>query len=301
VVEEGDPDGRVTVISRDRRRRATRRLPLAIDDARGPLALLLRIVASFRPTRGLRLTAEASAPAGAGLGGSSTLGIAAAGAVSRWCGTHLPPARLLRRVMSLETIELGVPTGEQDYLAALHGGLSAYHHEPDGTRRETLRIHPGLAERLVLAYTGRPRRSGLSNWDMFRRFVDGERATVRRMETIAAIAREMVDALRAGDLETTGRLVGEEGALRYALAPSVSTPELARADRAARSAGAIGVKVCGAGGGGCLVAFAGRGRRAAVAAALAASGARVREARIARRGLRARGRIPIRGRRSAGS
>jgi D-glycero-alpha-D-manno-heptose-7-phosphate kinase len=108
----------------------------------------------------------------------------------------------------------------------------------------------------------------------------------------------MVDALRLGDLEAAGKLVGEEGKLRYALAPSVSTPELRRAHRAAERAGAIGVKVCGAGGGGCLVAFAGRARHAAVAAALAASGARVLATRIAHRGLRAR---EVRGRSSAGS
>ena len=181
--------------------------------------------------------------------------------------------------MNHEAALLGVPTGNQDYLAAVHGGLSAYHHEPDGTRRERLPLAVGLEQRLVLAYTGQPRHSGFSNWDMFRRFVDGERVTVSRMESIARIARELVDALRAGDLETTGRLIGEEGRLRYRLAPSVGTRALLAADRAARRAGALGVKVCGAGGGGCLVAFAREGRTAEVACAIASTDSRPRTRR----------------------
>jgi D-glycero-alpha-D-manno-heptose-7-phosphate kinase len=190
--------------------------------------------------------------------------------------------------MNLEAVELGVPTGNQDYLAAVHGGLAAYHHGTDGTRREPLVVPRGLDERLVLAYTGEPRSSGYSNWDMFRRFVEGERTTVRRLHEIAEVARELLAALRARDLDAAGRLLGVEGKLRYRLAPSVATPALHRAGRAARGAGALGVKVCGAGGGGCLVAFAAAGRGEDVARAMAASGAQVLRPAVARSGLRVR-------------
>ncbi len=108
---------------------------------------------------------------------------------------------------------------------------------------------------------------------MYRRFVEGERVTVRRMESIARIARELQDALTDGDLDAAGKLIGEEGRLRYSLAPSVATDALRHADRAARKAGALGVKVCGAGGGGCLVAFAAAGRTESVARAIEATGA----------------------------
>lgn len=274
------------VVSRDRKRTVRRKLPL--DPARidGPLSLLLRLVEAYAPARGLELVTEARAPAGAGLGGSSALAVAVGAALGRFTGERIGREQLLTRVMNLETVELGVPTGNQDYLAALHGGLATYHHGPDGTRREPLPIPRGLEERLVVAYTGQPRQSGFSNWDMFRRFVEGQRATVERMQAIARIARELGDALRAGDLDAAGRLIGEEGRLRYRLAPTVGTPALERADRAARRAGALGVKVCGAGGGGCMVAFAGEGRAAAVSAAIASTGAEVLKAPIARRGLR---------------
>ncbi len=278
-------DGRVVIVSRDRGERVVRRPPLDPRDGAGPLPLLRRLVAAFGPDRGLTLTTEAAAPAGAGLGGSSALGIAVAAALDRFTGSRLPRRALLRRVMNVETAELRVPTGEQDYLAALHGGLAAYHHGVDGTSREAIRAPAGLGGRLVLAYTGQPRSSGFSNWDMFRRFVERERRTVRRMQAIARIAREMRDALAAGDLDSAGRLLGEEGRLRYSLAPSVATPALLRADAAAYAAGALGVKVCGAGGGGCLVAFARQGRARAVAEAMARSGASILDGTPARRGL----------------
>jgi D-glycero-alpha-D-manno-heptose-7-phosphate kinase len=201
----------------------------------------------------------------------------------------MPGEALLRRVMNLETVELGVPTGSQDYLAALHGGLSAWHHGADGTEHERLPMPAGLSHRLVLAYTGQPRHSGFSNWDMFRRTVERESRTVSRMEEIARLARALRDALAASDLDAAGRLLGEEGRLRFRLAPSVGTPLLRACDRAARRAGALGVKVCGAGGGGCLVAFAAEGRAEAVRRALASAGAQVLDAPPASRGLRLSG------------
>jgi len=187
--------------------------------------------------------------------------------------------------MNLETMQLRVPTGNQDYLAALYGGLSAFHYGFDGTTREPIPIPDGMEERVVLAYTGEPRESGFSNWDMFRRFIEGEAKTVERMEAIGRIALALRHALTAGDIDRAGRHLGAEGKLRYGLAPSVATPALRSAGHAARRAGALGVKACGAGGGGCLVAIAREGRARAVGEAIARTGALVLPAVIAKKGL----------------
>jgi D-glycero-alpha-D-manno-heptose-7-phosphate kinase len=257
---------------------------------RGSLSWLVRLADAFAPGAPLTLACEAEAPAGAGLGGSSALRIAVGAALASATGERLTKESLLRRVMNLETREIGVPTGNQDYLAALWGGLAAYHHAPDGVVRQALPHAKDLCSRLVLAYTGQPRQSGFSNWDMFRRYVEKERATTRRMATIARLARAMRDALASGDLDETGRLLGEEGRLRYSLAPSVATAALRRADAAARGAGALGAKVCGAGGGGCMVAFAREGRRDDVADAIARTGASLLPVRVAKRGVALSGR-----------
>jgi len=278
-------DRRLAIVSVDRGRKLLFDLPLTASAFRGPLSWLIRLAHAFAPGMPLTLECEAQAPAGAGLGGSSALGIAIGAALARATGEGLTQDALLLRVMNLETREIGVPTGNQDYLAALWGGLAAYHHAPDGVVRQSLPHATALADRLVLAYTGQPRQSGFSNWDMFRRYVEKEKATTRRMETIARLARSMRDALLAGDLDETGRLLGEEGRLRNSLAPSVATEALSRACTAARRAGALGAKVCGAGGGGCLVAFARQGRKDDVAAAIAATGASLLPVRVAKRGV----------------
>ena len=278
-------DRRLEIVSLDRGRRALYDLPLGPSAFRGPLSWLVRLADAFVPGVPLTLTCHAEAPAGAGLGGSSALGIAVGAALARAAGERLGKDALLQRVMNLETREIGVPTGNQDYLAALWGGLAAYHHRPDGVVRQALPHAEELERRLVLAYTGQPRQSGFSNWDMFRRFVEKEKATVLRMASIARLSRSMRDALLAGDLDEAGRVLGEEGRLRYSLAPSVATAALRAADAAARKAGAWGAKVCGAGGGGCMVAFAREGRHDDVAAAIARTGAEVLRVRVARRGV----------------
>ena len=282
-------DGRLVVRSADRGRSVTLALPLKAAPS-GPLSWLVRLAHAWAPETPLTLEARAEAPAGAGLGGSSALGIAVGAALARATGDSPGKDELLRRVQNLETEEIRVPTGNQDYLAALWGGLSAFWHRPEGVTREALPHAAALSQRLVLAYTGQPRQSGFSNWDMFKRFVEGERTTVARMGEIARLARAMRHALAAGELDDAGRLLGEEGRLRYRLAPSVATPTLRRIGEAARRAGALGSKVCGAGGGGCLVAFAAEGKTDAVAAAIAAAGASLLPVSPARRGVAISGR-----------
>ena len=281
-------DRKLVVRSVDRKRSVALALPLRSRPA-GPLSWLVRLADDLAHDVPLTLDVRAEAPAGAGLGGSSALGIAVAAALARATGQRLGTDALLRRVQNLETEEIRVPTGNQDYLGAIHGGLSAFWHRADGVKREDLPKAESLAERLVLAYTGEPRQSGFSNWDMFRRFVEKESKTVARMEEIARLAREMRDALAQGALDDAGRLLGEEGKLRFRLAPSVATPALRAAASAAQRAGALGSKVCGAGGGGCLVAFAAPGKQRAVAAAIASTGASILPAVAALRGVKVSG------------
>jgi D-glycero-alpha-D-manno-heptose-7-phosphate kinase len=277
-------DRRLVVRSADRGRNVALALPLK-GGPKGPLSWLVRLAHAWAPDTPLTLDVRAEAPAGAGLGGSSALGIAVGAALARATGAKPGREALLRRVQNLETEEIRVPTGNQDYLAALSGGLSAFWHRPEGVTRETLPSADALAARLVLAYTGEPRQSGFSNWDMFKRFVEGEASTVERMREIARLARAMRDALAEGALDDAGRLLGEEGRLRFRLAPSVATPALRAVAAAARRAGALGTKVCGAGGGGCLVAFAAPGRRDAIAAAMGTAGATILPVEAARRGV----------------
>jgi len=261
----------------------------------GPLDLVLRAVRYSGVPGRTRVVTASEAPRGSGLGASSALLVAILAATDRRkggrrVGKSAGPG-LVEAASRLEAQSIGAPTGKQDYYAALWGGLNAIWFHLDGEAVEPLlppRRLAGLEEHLVLSFTGEPHASGLTNWSMVRAYLDGVPETVRGLRTIGRISRQMREALRGGDLRATARLLREEWEARRTLAEGVSTPEIERAVRTARRAGALASKVCGAGGGGCVVSVVGTGKKAAVAQALAAEGFRVLPFRIARAGLSVR-------------
>jgi D-glycero-alpha-D-manno-heptose-7-phosphate kinase len=255
--------------------------------------LLGRLV-SFFEADDLRLLTRSQAPFGAGIAGSSAMNIAVCGALSRWTGRTHEPEELMQIAMNIEAQAIDVPTGAQDYRPALYGGVSAVELGVGGVRRVPLDIDPAEIERrIVLAYTGASRNSGINNWEVLKRHIDGDRQVFDRFERIRDIAVAMRAALAAGDWDQVGRHVEAEWINRKGLAPGVSTPVLEDLMAAARHAGAHGGKVCGAGGGGCLFFVAPPDAVPAVRAALAGRGARLLDYRVDTEGLQVRELAPV--------
>jgi D-glycero-alpha-D-manno-heptose-7-phosphate kinase len=139
---------------------------------------------------------------------------------------------------------------------------------------------------MLLHYTGVAHFSGTNNWEMYKRQVEGKKKVQKGFARIAQTAIAMEKALEAGDFPAAGKALASEWENRKALIDGISTPEIDAAIAAAAGAGAWGGKVCGAGGGGCLVAMAPPARTADVRQALAAGGARLLDFRIESDGLR---------------
>jgi len=249
------------------------------------LKLLGRILHFFEAS-GLEIVTRCESPVGAGIAGSSALNIAVCGALSRWRGRDVEPHELLQIAMNVEAQAIDVPTGVQDYRPALYGGVSAVELRVDGVRRVPLAVAPEEIERrVVLAYTGASRNSGINNWEITKRHIDGDREIFDHFERIRDVAVGMRAALEAGDWDEVGRQLATEWTNRKALAPGVTTPVIDGLIDAAVAAGAVAAKVCGAGGGGCLFCLAPPESNAAVRAALAAAGARVLDYTVERQGL----------------
>ncbi|MFM8386488.1 MAG: hypothetical protein ACKOCB_06715 [Planctomycetia bacterium] len=226
----------------------------ALARGAGPLKLLARAVDAVAPEGGFELVTEAASPVGAGLGGSSALLITVLGALHELAGRPREPHALRALAQDLEAWVLRGPAGYQDYYPPLLGGCLSLEGRPGGLLTERLPVDlDALASRLRLVYTGAPHDSGLTNWGTLRAYLDGEEPTVRALHAIADCAREVRRALKAGDIDTALRAVVDEGSVRLRLAPGVSTPGIEALDRAARAAGAWGTKICGAGGGGCVM------------------------------------------------
>jgi D-glycero-alpha-D-manno-heptose-7-phosphate kinase len=251
------------------------------------LELISKLVHFFRPETGFHLVAESSAPAGAGLGGSSALAIACIGALNRLVGDRYPERKFIVIAANVETTVIRVPAGFQDYYGAFYGGANSIHFNAEGIRREHLEVDPAeLERRVVICYTGEPRLSGTNNWEIFKKHIDGDPELFGLFEGIRDTAREMRTALQSNDWGRVAKIMRDAYPKRKRLAPNVTTPHMERLVERAQRGGALAAKVCGAGGGGCIAFLCEDGARESVERALAAAeGAEVLPWNFAREGL----------------
>jgi D-glycero-alpha-D-manno-heptose-7-phosphate kinase len=214
------------------------------------------------------------------------LNIAVCGALNTWTGGHRTVDEIFQIAMNVEAQAIDVPTGAQDYRPAYYGGVSAVELGVNGVRRAPINVQPQeLQSHIALAYTNASRNSGINNWDVTKRHIDGDTRVRRSFARIRDIAAAMRTALERRDWPEVGRQIAAEWDNRKQLAPGVTTPEIDAMLGAAAKAGATGGKVCGAGGGGCLFAFGDPADVPAIRQALSEAGARVLDFAIDPRGL----------------
>jgi D-glycero-alpha-D-manno-heptose-7-phosphate kinase len=279
------PDQRLVIVSEDTGTRVDVAHWSELRDHQD-LRLLGRLLHHFQ-AEGLELHTRSDSPVGAGIAGSSALNIAVCGALRSWTRGQQSDDALLQIAMNVEAQAIAVPTGAQDYRPALYGGVSAVELGVAGIRRVALPVTAAdLGRRIVVVYTGASRNSGINNWEVTKRHIDGDEQVRASFARISGIAGEMRVALERRDWPAVGRQIAAEWENRKTLAPGVTTPDIDRMLEAAREAGALAGKVCGAGGGGCLFCLADPERVPAVREALAASGARVLDCGIEEDGLR---------------
>jgi D-glycero-alpha-D-manno-heptose-7-phosphate kinase len=255
----------------------------------GPLDLVARAIRFYRPATGIDLWCENRAPKGSGLGASSSLLICLSGALNAFNGVEVTPERLVDCAANLEAQSIRIPTGKQDYYPPLHGGVNAIWFEVGGNQVEPLLVDESavatLERRLILSFTGISHFSGATNWDMTRNYIEGSGETRARLAQIKETAVAMRGCLLEGDFDCFAEVLNQEWQNRRLLADGVATPETDRMMAAAQHAGAQASKLCGAGGGGCMISFAREGAQEAVMAALEAEGARQLPYHIARHGM----------------
>jgi len=286
-VLETRADSRITLRSRDLNGVEEFESLAALRAARRyKLPLASYMVRYFGPATGLDLVTNSEAPAGAGISGSSTLIIALAAAFNKLTSAGHKLEKLREIAQNIEAQIILVPTGCQDYYPAMYGGVSAIELTEAGIARKPVAVDLGdLNERVVLAYTGEPRNSGINNWEVMKAHIDGDRAVHRNFDRIAQIARAMRQALEKPDWDEVARLLRQEWANRKKNAPGITTPLIDRLVEVTRRAGALGAKVCGAGGGGCVFFLVERGAKSRVSEAIQREGATVLPVRVAPRGV----------------
>ena len=280
-------DSRIKLVSLDTNR--TESFPsfaALVRAKRYRLPLLAEIVKFFRPEGGFTLTTNSEAPAGAGIGGSSAMAVAICAALDRFTGAGKSKVDWIHISRDAEGIVIRVPTGTQDHYPPAFGGAAAIELLPGGERRIELRVNlDELQRRLVVCYTGKPRQSGINNWEVFKAHLDGKKAVRSNIEQISQIAQKMRAALETGDWRETGRLMHAEWTFRRRNLPTISTKTIDAIIGGARRKGALAGKVCGAGGGGCVVLLIEPGMRESVEKAVLDNGGELLPMKIDRQGV----------------
>jgi D-glycero-alpha-D-manno-heptose-7-phosphate kinase len=279
------PDGLVEHVAADGKTR-TLSPEHALTDLTAAVAFALM------PGGGATVRVRSQAGIGSGLGGSSAYAVALARGLEAVTGSQWRDDALVTLLRDLEARLMSVPTGVQDHWPPICGGVLALHLEPGADVVETLEVDPAwMGERMTVFDTGLSHHSGMVNWQVVRRRLDGDAATRQRISVIADAAKRCRQGLVAADEEAVGGAIAAEWAARRELAPEVCPPELDAVSAAATEAGAAAVKACGAGGGGSVVVWHAAGARSTVVEALeaAAPSGRVVATEVATEGCRVSG------------
>lgn len=224
----------------------------------------------YRPPA-VDLVARFGVPTGAGLGSSAALSVAAARALGEAAGRPLAVDEQLQVAMAAETVFHGRPSGI-DHAVAAQGGFGLF------TRRDGLRpLRASAGVPLVIGNTGRERDTRGRVARVAELSAERPDETARRFTAIEALVKRAAAAIVAGDLGTLGGALNDNQVELAAL--EVSCDEIERMCALAREAGALGAKLTGGGGGGCVIALA-PGREPAVRSAWERAGFASFETRV---------------------
>jgi D-glycero-alpha-D-manno-heptose-7-phosphate kinase len=211
-------------------------------------------------------------PASTGLGSSSAFAVGLLNALHAYRGERVTASQLAEEASYVEIEMLGEPIGKQDQYAAAFGGLNLFVFKPGGAvtvepQRMSSRGLQELFDSMLLFWTGHQRDAG--------QVLTEQRANIEsKLDSLLAMRRHAYDLQEilhrdgAVDVIEVGRILDETWQLKRGLASTITTDEIDVWYRRARDAGAVGGKLCGAGGGGCMLFIAPPGRHENVRAAL---------------------------------
>ena len=224
----------------------------------GPMKFVAQILNYFGLKQNLCVELESGSPPGAGLGGSSSMGVTLFNALCRWQGVEIPREDAVQIVRDIEARILNAGmTGYQDYYPALYGGVLALKPKVGTVEVEQLyssKLASYLEDHITLIYTGKTRLSGINNWEVYKNYFDKDQATIKGMSEIAAISARAYNAIKTENFDEIISLISQEGSVRRELFPNIETPEMTQFFNTCMQSELIsGMKVCGAGGGGCFL------------------------------------------------
>ena len=220
----------------------------------------LLALGNLRPN--LEITSIADIPAGTGLGSSGSFATALLKALHSFKKNLLSPAELAEQACDIEINRLGEPIGKQDQYVAAIGGITAFTFHKDGhVEYRPLRLSEetlvNLEDNLLLFFTGYSRSASTILKDQNDRSKQCDQAMLDNLHFTKELGYQSLAALETGDPEEFGRLMDVHWQRKKARSGGMSNPQINEWYEAARTNGALGGKIIGAGGGGFLMFYAG--------------------------------------------
>ena len=152
--------------------------------------------------------------------------------------------------------------GYQDYYPALTGGILALKGIPGEVLCEQLysnELREFLESHLTLVYSGLSRNSGINNWEVYKGFFDGVFHARSGLQRISEISQQFYLDLKSENYSSLLHLIGEEGEARKQLAPGIVPDRVSEFHKELKDSNhCYGIKMCGAGGGGCFIVSHGK-------------------------------------------
>ena len=218
-----------------------------------------RIIRDFKlSTRGFRITTYNDAPAGSGLGTSSTMVVCILKAFVEWFRLPLGDYEISRLAYEIERLDLNLSGGKQDQYAAAFGGFNYM----EFLRNDIVIVNPlkikrwivdELESSMVLFFTGASRSSAAIIDEQRKNTSGGNQTAIEAMHRIKQSAADMKLALINGDMNEFARILGSAWEDKKKMAGSITNPSIQKVFDVALAAGAKAGKVSGAGGGGFIM------------------------------------------------
>jgi D-glycero-alpha-D-manno-heptose-7-phosphate kinase len=242
------------------------------------------------PESGFRLSTFVDAPAGSGLGTSSTLVVAILGAFVEWLKLPLGDYDIAHYAYDIERNDLQLTGGKQDQYAAMFGGVNFMEfYEEDKVIVNPLRIKSQylheLENNLVLYFTNTSRESASIIDEQVKNVNNKNEKSIEAMHQLKEQARMMKEALLKGKLDEFGAILDFGFQQKRRMAHNISNSSIEEIYEAAKRAGATGGKISGAGGGGFMIFYCPGNSRHNVIEELKKFGGEVRNYTFIKNGL----------------
>ncbi|HSB91934.1 MAG TPA: hypothetical protein VLC28_02400 [Flavitalea sp.] len=242
------------------------------------------------PLTGFRLSTFVDAPAGSGLGTSSTLVVAIIGAFAEMLRLPLGEYDIAQMAYEIERKKLSMAGGRQDQYAATFGGVNFMEFfAEDKVIVNPLRIKQQylfeLENNLVLYYTATSRESARIIEKQSQNVVNKEGKPIEAMHQLKQQAQMMKEALLKGRIHEIGEILDFGFQQKRKMAEGISNDLMENIYTAAKQAGATGGKISGAGGGGFMIFYCPGNSKYAVTEALQGFGGTCRNYQFVDHGL----------------